>query len=100
MNEFSPPTSEGLAYRAFREWAGHWINQDTFGHKVPPLHHYGHTSTGGALIIAPCSVDEVVLFIASRPKDSDIRYLFESSDVGPEWLGHWCLFTVAPIVSI
>jgi len=95
MRELSTDTPDGLAYRTFRIWSDFWQAQDDFTGRTPPLHHYGNTSRGGALIIAPASEDEVKAFISSCRRESGLRYKLETSVLGTDWIGFWCLFSVS-----
>jgi hypothetical protein len=94
MEAFNPATPLALPYRVFRVWGEFWQDQDLSSDRIPPLYHYGRASNCGAFIIAPCSVDEVKAFIASRPNDDDLTYRIETGELGSTWIGHWCLFVV------
>jgi hypothetical protein len=95
MGELLSVTPSGLAYRTYRIWGDFWKAQDPVSKRTPPLYHSGRTINGGALIIAPCSLDEVAVFIASSQNDSSVKYKIEASELGTEWIGFWCLFSVS-----
>ena len=95
MEKWPPYTPDGLAYRTYRIWSLFWQDQDLALTRTPPLYHYGNTLNGGALIIAPCSVDEVKFFIASREADKSYHYTLEASELGTAWIGFWTLFSVS-----
>ncbi len=99
IREITPLHPETLAYRTYRVWSDFWITRETFAYKIPPLFFYDKTSNGAALLIVACSFEEVALFIASQAADLEIRHSYESSDIGPEWIGHWSLIQVAPITN-
>ena len=94
MAAFNPDTPLSLPYQVFRVWSEFWQDRDLTSTRIPPLYHYGRASNGGAFIIAPCSVDEVRAFIASRTSDHELTYRIETPDLGSTWIGHWTLFTV------
>ncbi len=94
MRELCPESAHGIAYRTYRVWGDFWRGEDSSANRTPPLYHYGITASGGALIIAPCSVNEVESFFASLHAESSLRYKIETSELGPDWIGFWCLFSV------
>jgi len=94
MRELLSETPFGLAYRTYRIWGEFWHSQESTSKRTPPLYRSGRTTSGGALIIAPCSVNEVEAFIAFAQQDTSIKYKIEASELGSEWIGFWCLFSV------
>ena len=94
MRELLSETPFGLAYRTYRIWGEFWNSQEATSKRTPPLYHSGRTPSGVALIIAPCSVNEVEAFISSAQQDSFVKYKIEASELGAEWIGFWCLFSV------
>ncbi len=98
-SELTSNNPPGLAYETFRIWADFWSTKETFAKKVLPLVYYNKTSKDEVLIVAPCSAEELKLFLTSIESNPLISCTYETSEIGAEWIGHWSLFRVAPAVK-
>jgi hypothetical protein len=99
MKEITPEAAYGLAYRTYRVWGDYWRDIEPFSNRTPPLYHFGRTPEGAALIIAPCSANELESFFTSSFAENSLCYKIETSELGSEWIGFWCLFSVATKVK-
>ena len=97
MGIYRPESMEGIAYDVFREWSEYWSADDVVGIWIPPLHHFGNTRRGGALIVAPCSFVEINPFIQSQRNHPAYVFTVEATELGTDWIGHWVLFSATPI---
>ena len=94
MRDFHSSSPYGLAYQTYRIWGDFWGFSGETLNKTPPLYHWGNTPDGGALIVAPCSMNEVEAFIAIEQHRESLLYKIETDELGTAWIGFWTLFSV------